>query len=246
MSRLFKKIQNTTIATTGNIKLQTYSPIGNASLHKKRVNYSLIVSLIFLFLGGLMAYLITDNMDCFYTITAQLDETKINEVKKVPEMPAIVNVKPLTISSAQISEIPVEEESDPISLEQSLKMWMSKKLKNPIFEKENIARVVNDLTVDLTAHNENLASNENDIAIELTPRQREHLRCIQDFLKRFQVECVRIDGNLSRVQANGRSYAVNTIVSQYPKLRLVGIANGEIIFRDDNNQEYRKEISQYE
>ena len=246
MSRLFKKIQNTTIATTGNIKLQTYSPIGNASLHKKRVNYSLIVSLIFLFLGGLMSYLIIDNLDCFYTVTTQLDETKINKVKKVPETPAIVNVEPLTISSDQVSEIPVEEESDPISLDQSLKMWMNKKLQNPIFEKENIARIVNDINIDLKNPDENFESNENDIAIELTPHQREHLRCIQDFLKRFQIECVRIDGNLSRVQANGRSYAINTLVSQYPRLRLAGIANGEIIFRDDNNQEYGKEFSQYE
>jgi len=39
---------------------------------------------------------------------------------------------------------------------------------------------------------------------------------------------------------------VNTIVSQYPQLRLAKIANGEIIFTDENNKEYRKEISQYE
>ena len=64
------------------------------------------------------------------------------------------------------------------------------------------------------------------------------------FLKKFKVDAVRIDGSYSRVMANGQAYYVNTVVSQRPRLKLTGITSQEMIFKDENNQEYRKEISQ--
>lgn len=74
--------------------------------------------------------------------------------------------------------------------------------------------------------------------------EKERLELIQRFLKRFKIEAVRIDGAYSRVMANGQNYYVNTLVSQQPRLKLTGVTSQEMIFKDEYNQEYRKEISQ--
>lgn len=237
MSRLFKKIQNAPIKITGNIPQEMYSNI-NSTHPSNLFNYKIIVGIIFFILGGVMSYLIVDNMDCFCN-TASVKTTDTD--KTVFERPA-VKVEKLPVVSQEESKSPTEKKNT-ISLSKCLKKWMNKKLQNPILQKENITHVVNELSGVVAEANAPIKAS---VESELTPQQQEHLRCIRDFLKRFQIECVRIDGAKSRVQANGRSYMVNTIVSQYPQLRLAKIANGEIIFTDENNKEYRKEISQYE
>ena len=237
MSRLFKKIQNTPSKTNWNISQETYSPM-NRFQSKKHFHYGTIVCVILFLFGSLMAYLIVDNLDSFYGTFPPKDTGTLKTVVerstvKVEKLPVI----------AEKEDQPSTKKKNVISLSQYFKKWMNKKFQNPLLQKENITHVVNELSGVVS---------EADIPIkasvesELNPQQQEHLRCVRDFLKRFQIECVRIDGTKSRVQANGRSYMINTIVSQYPQLRLARITNGEIIFTDKNNKEYRKEISQYE
>ena len=79
---------------------------------------------------------------------------------------------------------------------------------------------------------------------EISPVEKERLELIHRFLKKFNIEAVRIDGAYSRVMANGQNYYVNTVVSQHPRLKLSGITVQEMIFKDEYNQEYRKKISQ--
>ena len=237
MSRLFKKIQNAPIKITGNIPQELYSNI-NSTHPSNLFNYKIIIGIIFFIFGGVMSYLIVDNMECFCNTasvkTADTDRTVFERpTVKVGKLPVVIQEE---------SKSPTEKKSA-ISLSKCLKKWMNKKLQNPMLQKENITHVVNELSGVVAEANTPIKAS---VESELTPQQQEHLRCIRDFLKRFQIECVRIDGAKSRVQANGRSYMVNTIVSQYPQLSLAKIANGEIIFTDENNKEYRKEISQYE
>ena len=237
MSRLFKKIQNAPIKVIGNISQEMYSNI-NTIHSQKLFNYKIIVGIIFFIFGGVMSYLIVDNIDCFYNDFS----VKSTGYKKSELETLLVKVEKVPIVAKEESKKPTEKKNT-ISLGKCLKKWMNKKLQNPLLQKENITHVVNELSGVVS---------EADIPIkasvesELSQQQQEHLRCVRDFLKRFQIECVRVDGAKSRVQANGRSYMVNTIVSQYPQLRLARITNGEIIFTDKNNKEYRKEISQYE
>ena len=79
---------------------------------------------------------------------------------------------------------------------------------------------------------------------EISSLEKERLDLIHRFLKKFKVEAVRIDGTYSRIMANGQAFYVNTVVSQRPRLKLTGITSQEMIFKDEYNQEYRKEISQ--
>lgn len=238
MSRLFKKIQSAPIKINENISQEIiYSNINR--VHTKQYSsYGIIVCTILFLFGGLMSYLIIDNIDCFYSAFS----SKTTESEKEVIEPSTATVEEIPVVAKEEHKISTEKKNA-VSLSQCIKKWMNKKLQNPILQKENIAQVVNKLSGVIS---ETDASIEAQKAISLTPRQQEHLRCVNDFLKRFQIECVRIDGAQSRVQANGRSYMVNTIVSQYPRLRLSRISNGEIIFTDENNKEYRKGISQYD
>lgn len=79
---------------------------------------------------------------------------------------------------------------------------------------------------------------------EVSSTEKERLELIRRFLKKFRVDAVRIDGSYSRIMANGQAYYVNTVVSQRPHLKLTGITSQEMIFKDEYNQEYKKEISQ--
>ena len=79
---------------------------------------------------------------------------------------------------------------------------------------------------------------------EISAMEKERLELIQRFLKKFKVDAVRIDGSYSRVMANGQAFYVNTVVSQRPRLKLTGVTSKEMIFKDEYNQEYKKEISQ--
>ena len=79
---------------------------------------------------------------------------------------------------------------------------------------------------------------------EISALEKERLELIRRFLKKFKVDAVRIDGAYSRVMANGQAFYVNTTVSQRPRLKLTGITSQEMIFKDEYNQEYKKEISQ--
>lgn len=79
---------------------------------------------------------------------------------------------------------------------------------------------------------------------EISALEKERLELIRRFLKKFKIDAVRIDGSYSRVMANGQAFYVNTVVSQRPKLKLTRITSQEMIFKDEYNQEYRKEISQ--
>gem|GEM_PF-5076287 len=79
---------------------------------------------------------------------------------------------------------------------------------------------------------------------EVSAMEKERLDLIRRFLKKFKVDAVRIDGSYSRVMANGQAFYVNTVVSQHPRLKLTGITSQEMIFKDEYNQEYKKEISQ--
>lgn len=79
---------------------------------------------------------------------------------------------------------------------------------------------------------------------EISSLEKERLELIRRFLKRFKIDAVRIDGSYSRVMANGQAYYVNTVVSQKPRLKLTSITSQEMIFKDEYNQEYKKEISQ--
>ncbi len=244
MSRLFKKIQNASIFPQEDVKIQIYPQMNKLQKSKKQVNYGVLVGFIFFCLGGLLAYLIVDNSDSFYVKTPQVGKTEMNNCKEKVKEATIVSINSSASEAKVNQEISVEKE--PISLNQSLRIWMNKKLQDPMLKEENVARIVKDMGANLVTEMDVPLNDDNDKEIALTPRQKEHLRCIQDFLKRFKIECVRIDGEQSRVQANGHAYVLNTLVSQYPKLRLAGINNDEIVFRDEYNQEYRKEISQYE
>lgn len=241
MSRLFKKIQNATNKVNENINQGiAYSNINR--VHTRQYSsYGIIVCTILFLFGGLMSYLIVDNIDCFYTAFSSKSSKNIEPEKKVVE-PINTPIEESTAVAKEENKIS-KKHKNTISLSQCMKKWMSKKLQNPILQKENIVHVVNELS---SAVSESDAPIKDRNEVRLTTHQQEHLRCVNDFLKRFQIECVRVDGIKSRVQANGRSYMVNTIVSQYPKLRLSMISNGEIIFTDENNKEYRKEISQYD
>ena len=75
-------------------------------------------------------------------------------------------------------------------------------------------------------------------------QQKKHLTNIYNFLKKFQIDGVRLDGVNSRIHANGYAYHINTFVSNQPTLKLIGITQNELIFKDEYDQEYRKEISQ--
>ena len=79
---------------------------------------------------------------------------------------------------------------------------------------------------------------------EVSSTEKERLELIRRFLKKFRVDAVRIDGSYSRIMANGQAYYVNTVISQRPHLKLTGITSQEMIFKDEYNQEYKKEISQ--
>ncbi len=102
------------------------------------------------------------------------------------------------------------------------------------------------ITQLITAVNNNLQMPSDDPTTNthLTLKQQAHLNAIYHFLKKFRIDGVRINGTQSRIQANGYAYHVNTLVSHRPFLKLTGITNNEIIFKDEYNQEYRKEISQ--
>ncbi len=102
------------------------------------------------------------------------------------------------------------------------------------------------ITQLITAINNNLQMPSDDPTTNtrLTLKQQTHLNAIYHFLKKFRIDGVRINGTQSRIQANGYAYHVNTLVSHRPFLKLTGITNNEIIFKDEYNQEYRKEISQ--
>lgn len=238
MSRLFKKIQNAPLKTNENINQEiVYSNI-NKVRTRQYSSYGIIVCIILFLFGGLMSYLIIDNIDCFYGASS----SKNAETKEEVITPSTIRIEKSPIVVKEERKISTEKKNA-VSLSQCMKKWMNKKLQNPILQKENIAHLINELS-GAVSESDALIKDQNEVT--LSPYQQEHLRCINDFLKRFQIECVRIDGAQSRVQANGRSYMVNTIVSQYPRLRLSRISNGEIIFTDDNNKEYRKEISQYD
>lgn len=102
------------------------------------------------------------------------------------------------------------------------------------------------ITQLITTINSNLkmSSNDSTTNTHLTLKQQTHLNAIYNFLKKFRIDGVRINGPQSRIQANGYAYHVNTLVSHRPFLKLTGITNNEIIFKDEYDQEYRKEISQ--
>lgn len=96
-----------------------------------------------------------------------------------------------------------------------------------------------------TIHNNlQMPSDDPTTNTRLTLKQQAHLNAIYHFLKKFRIDGVRINGTQSRIQANGYAYHLNTLVSHRPFLKLTGITNNEIIFKDEYNQEYRKEISQ--
>lgn len=82
-----------------------------------------------------------------------------------------------------------------------------------------------------------------DQAVNLSRHQQDHLAKINNFLKNFRVDAVRVDGPRSRIQANGCAYTVNTTVLRQPLLKITGVVNNEIIFRDEYKQEYRKKIA---
>lgn len=101
--------------------------------------------------------------------------------------------------------------------------------------------------VNLTSHTTKTRNPRNNILSKishLNARQQKHLTDIYNFLSKFRIDGIRLDGVNSRIHANGYAYHVNTFVSHHPTLKLTGITQNELIFKDENNQEYRKEISQ--
>lgn len=66
---------------------------------------------------------------------------------------------------------------------------------------------------------------------------------VYNILQNLHIEGVRLDGSSSRVLANGCAYTPNTWVSRSPRLKLVNITPKELIFSDEYEQEYRKEIT---
>ena len=77
---------------------------------------------------------------------------------------------------------------------------------------------------------------------ELTPMERDFLSRVYQTLSDFNVDGVRVDGSNSRVFVNGLAYYMNTLISKNPRIKLVGLTTQELIFNDENNQEYRKKI----
>lgn len=80
-------------------------------------------------------------------------------------------------------------------------------------------------------------------ADQMSEDELQHLDEVYSILQNLHIEGVRLDGSSSRVLANGCAYTPNCWVSRSPRLKLVDITPKELIFSDEYEQEYRKEIT---
>lgn len=71
-----------------------------------------------------------------------------------------------------------------------------------------------------------------------------HENTIKDILDKMKVYSIRVDGRDSKVNLDGQIYYPQTLVSQTPRLELIGIKQNELIFCDEHNKKYFKKISQ--
>lgn len=78
---------------------------------------------------------------------------------------------------------------------------------------------------------------------QMSEEELQHLNAVYQILQDLHIECVRIDGSASRVLANGCAYSKNSWISKSPRLKLINITPKELIFNDEYEQEYRKEIT---
>lgn len=253
MSRLFKQIQQ------AQPKEQVFiDPLKSSFKQKQKFNLLPFVCIISLFAGIVIAYFYTDcdvqsplsNNENISTASIT-ESTKILTQEDLQSAPEVPNIE-VSIPKRNFHEIPFEEviavrDDAPIPEKEltfhslgwniaPLRDWLEGHLMDgfPKLQKfrDSLSRFTYlDVTQPIPEK-------------EISSAEKERLEMILRFLKKFKVDAVRIDGSYSRVMANGQAYYVNTVVSQRPRLKLTGITSQEMIFKDENNQEYRKEISQ--
>lgn len=253
MSRLFNQIQQ------AQPKEHVFiDPLKSSFKQKQKFNLLPFVCIISLFAGIVIAYFYTDcdiqaplsNNENISTASI-MESTKILAQKDSQSAPEVLDVE-IPIPERNFHEIPFEEAvavaDDEIVPEKELTFhslewniaplrdWIEDHLLDgfPKFQefRDSLSRFTYlDVTQPIPEK-------------EISAAEKERLEMILRFLKKFKVDAVRIDGSYSRVMANGQAYYVNTVVSQRPRLKLTGITSQEMIFKDENNQEYRKEISQ--
>lgn len=261
MSRLFKQIQQ----AQAQEQAQKFVEALKASPQQKRkFNPLPFFCIISLFAGIIVAYFYTDQDALPVKETeASLQSEKIDIASPIPEVPEVLAenvqdsfVKPFEVDDStperNFEDVPFEEapevaeagtESDveikihPMQWNlEPFRDWIQERLNNVLPKLRELKNSLNQFTY--------LDATQPIPEKEISLAEKERLELIQRFLKKFRVDAVRIDGSYSRIMANGQAYYVNTVVSQRPRLKLTGITSQEMIFKDEYNQEYKKEISQ--
>ena len=260
MSRLFRQIQQ------AQAKERVFTPLLTPSpRQQRRFNLLPCICIISLFAGIVVSYFYTNQniQPALPKKEASLSEKEIDTALPIQEKPEVL-VEDLQqpLRETPEVEIPTEErnfeaifpgkrvaiaEDEPIPEEELIycpHQWNFAPLRDWIQEHWERAFPKLQELRDSLSQFAYLDVTQPIPEKEISAMEQERLEHIRRFLKKFKVDAVRIDGSYSRVMANGQSFYVNTVVSQRPRLKLTGITPNEMIFKDEYNQEYKKEISQ--
>ena len=254
MSRLFKQIQRT------QSKESTFvAPVETSFKRQRKFNLLPFFCIISLFAGIVVAYIYTDQDARPSLSKKEVDVTSpIQEVAEVPtedfQQPMIENTDvAASIEEKTDFESTFPERRNILAIDEPIPeeelifqplQWNFEPFRNWLQERwERTLPKLQELRESLSRF-AYLDATQPIPEKEISALEKERLENIQRFLKKFKVDAVRIDGSYSRVMANGQAFYVNTVVSQRPRLKLTGINSQEMTFKDEYNQEYKKEISQ--